>query len=479
MKPRALLILLILVLGLGAFIYFYERELPSTGERQEQGKKVLSLASEEVEAVELRGEGRQVRFERIPRPPAKETAAAEGGPASTTAGWSMTVDGKSRRADASAVDDLVRRLTDLRKERTFDSYDPQQSGLATPRYEATLFAGGKSFPIAFGASLPLGDGLLIGHGGKAYQVTAPADFLALIGRQPGEWRDKRLFHDGRGQIRQVTLRAGEGVSTVLARRGENETFWLETLPADLADRDLVSGLLTDISSLEASSFVADGTPFPSSTRGIDVQVDGREQPWRIELGAARDGQAIALVDGQLVEIAVGRWEEALARQPSAWRSTFWSPLQVFAIDHAVFTRQGQTTEVHRIDGEWRRGAENQDKIDFAAASDALYPIVEMKAQEVLSRAEAAARGFDLATPRLEIALRTAGAEEKLQVFAAREGLAPATTSNREVVLLLPADKVAALEEKVETLRTAPVQTLPPPSPATASPTPEDEEELEG
>ena len=33
MRPRTLLILLVLVLGLGAFIWFYERELPSSEER--------------------------------------------------------------------------------------------------------------------------------------------------------------------------------------------------------------------------------------------------------------------------------------------------------------------------------------------------------------------------------------------------------------------------------------------------------------
>ena len=41
MRPRTLLVLLALVVGIGAFVYFYERELPSSDERAERAKRVL------------------------------------------------------------------------------------------------------------------------------------------------------------------------------------------------------------------------------------------------------------------------------------------------------------------------------------------------------------------------------------------------------------------------------------------------------
>ena len=64
MRPRTLLVLAVLVAGLGAFIWFYERNLPSTEERRELQARVLSLEVEEVQAIALEGGGHRVRLER-------------------------------------------------------------------------------------------------------------------------------------------------------------------------------------------------------------------------------------------------------------------------------------------------------------------------------------------------------------------------------------------------------------------------------
>ena len=48
MKPRTLLILLALSLAFFAFIYFFERELPSTAEREVQSKQVLPIDADDV-----------------------------------------------------------------------------------------------------------------------------------------------------------------------------------------------------------------------------------------------------------------------------------------------------------------------------------------------------------------------------------------------------------------------------------------------
>ena len=51
MKPRTLLVMLVLVLGLGAFVWFYERKLPSSEEREENAKKVLTVEKDDIRAV--------------------------------------------------------------------------------------------------------------------------------------------------------------------------------------------------------------------------------------------------------------------------------------------------------------------------------------------------------------------------------------------------------------------------------------------
>ncbi len=121
-----------------------------------------------------------------------------------------------------------------------------------------------------------------------------------------------------------------------------------------------------------------------------------------------------------------------------------------------------TTEVKRIDGEWKRG---EDKIDYSIAST---PFTRWS-RSTLPRSSpgptpppAASR---VASPRLEIELEAEKVKEKLVVYPAQGELAAATVEGRDSVPLLPNDKIAELEAKIATLRTAkPGETAPPAPP---------------
>src|SRR3569832_1158515 len=110
MKPRTLLILLAVVLGLGAFIWFYERKLPSSDERAENAKKVVALKKEDVQEVTLETANGKVVLARTVSPAASEDKKekkdgegdedAQGQPAID---WKL-VQPMASRADAFAVD---------------------------------------------------------------------------------------------------------------------------------------------------------------------------------------------------------------------------------------------------------------------------------------------------------------------------------------------------------------------------------------
>ena len=445
MKPRTLLVLLALSLAFFAFIYFFERELPSTAEREVQSKQVLPLDADDVDALEIAWGGKSMRLEKEKPPKAGEEDGAE--PAAV---WKL-VSPLEARADAGMVSNLVRRLAELQKQRTYDDFDAAETGLASPRATATLRAKGREYSLAFGADLPIGGALFVGDGKKAHQVTGAADLVAELQKNPGDWRDKTLFHGERSTAEKIVL-ADATRKIVLQRQGEGENFNLEEPVKDAADRDLVSGLLSDLTGLQAATFLEPGATFTPSGRSVEVALTSAAEPFRVELGQdLGDGKVAAKVEGQLVALDASRLSPAFDREVNGWRSLAWTGLQVFQVDRALFKTAASTTEVKRIDGEWKRG---DDKIDYAIASDALYPVVEVKAQEILSRADALARGFVLASPRLEIELDAESKKEKLAVYAAHGNLAPATAEGRDSVLLLPNDKLAELESKIEALRTA-------------------------
>src|SRR3954453_1088393 len=131
MKPRTLLILLVLVLGLGAFIWFYERKLPSSEERETLGKKVFALEKGDVTAVAIDAPKGSVRLEGAPAPkPAKDKKKKKGGTPEPPADWRPTKP-LAARADAFAVDRLLDAVTSLSKTRTLDEVDPKAVGGGT------------------------------------------------------------------------------------------------------------------------------------------------------------------------------------------------------------------------------------------------------------------------------------------------------------------------------------------------------------
>src|SRR5690242_12447675 len=116
MKPRTLLVLLVLVLGLGAFIWLYERKLPSSEERETLGKKVFALEKGDVTAVAIDAPKGSVRLERAPAPkPAaqdKDKKDKKEETAEPAADWRL-VKPLAARADAFAVDRLLDAVTSL------------------------------------------------------------------------------------------------------------------------------------------------------------------------------------------------------------------------------------------------------------------------------------------------------------------------------------------------------------------------------
>src|ERR1700730_14311682 len=70
MRPRALLVFLSLVVVLGAFIWFYERKLPSSDERANLTKKVLPVKKDDIRGVTLESAAGRVVLVRTEAPQA-------------------------------------------------------------------------------------------------------------------------------------------------------------------------------------------------------------------------------------------------------------------------------------------------------------------------------------------------------------------------------------------------------------------------
>ncbi|HLF55950.1 MAG TPA: hypothetical protein VI942_03800, partial [Thermoanaerobaculia bacterium] len=128
MKLRTLAILALVVVALGAFIYFYERELPGSEKRRTLEKRAFGLEADEVVALELEWGGGAVRLERDPKP---EKSAEPGGFAPPRE-WRVTAP-FGARADRQLADQLAGDLAGLEIVRKLGEVPRANVGLAPAR----------------------------------------------------------------------------------------------------------------------------------------------------------------------------------------------------------------------------------------------------------------------------------------------------------------------------------------------------------
>jgi hypothetical protein len=472
MKPRTLLILFVLVLGLGAFVWFYERKLPSSEERTSLGKKVLTFDKADVMAIAIDSPKGKIRLERTAGKtgvPAPAASGKPGEPAPTAAPaveWRMTQP-LTTRADSFAVDRLLDGIAGLEKTRTLDDIDPKAVGLDKPRAVVRLTMKKGETVLKLGAEVPPGGSLIAGVGGRKGAYVVGDAILSEVDKMPGDWRDRLIFHGNRDAVQRIVLNGAPGGPVTLAKRPDG--FWIVSPIVDRADHDLVDGLLSDLTGLTADRFL-DGSRPPSALgleppRGsVEVALAG-SPPVRIDLGTAVTGAATpeGQPSGEVSYARVGdtsfevrtRLGESARRVPADWRALQLSAFEVHQVESATLNDGGPPMALTRAGTDWKRG---DTLISYLPVSDLLFAVTSGRADRVLTPAEAQNLHAGTAKPLLTVDLRTkdAGNETVTLYPTIPEGV-PARVSGRDAILLLPKDTLAQVQAKVKAVREAKVE----------------------
>jgi len=463
MKPRTLLILLLLVAGLGSFIAFYERKMPSSEERESRAKKIFSFGPGDVRSLAIERQGAPLAFERVEKPAKAAETSDEPAPAAesiTAADWSWRiVHPITARADAASVGRLVDSLAGLERSGTIDDVDRQATGLDKPEAKIRLKTADGTTVLEIGAKVPVGGERIVRIEGKSEAYAVPDAFWNDLLREPGSWRDKQIFSGDREAIERITIRPsaiagapGAPVSSevVLARHADG--FWLERPIADRADRDLVEALLSDLTGLAADRFVESpavpaemGLAPPKGT--IEVASKGQRQAFQLDLGgnvgAAAEGEApatYARAGGQLFTTK-SRVAEALMRGEQDWRSHAVSSIEVYQVDSIHVEGDQGSLDVKRSGSDWQRGKET---ISYTPVSDLLYAISELRAEKLVD-------GLPNAFGKSSLTITLAGAEGRKEILHFYPDNV-VRAEGRLVSLELAPGKLAEIEAKVAEVR---------------------------
>jgi hypothetical protein len=273
MSSRKLLVLTAVVAALFAFIYFFERKIPTTSERAEKGELYWDLPETRVERIVLEHGGDTVEL----------VKAGES--------WRLARP-DAYPADTSAASDLSGELADLKKPagESPEEAKPEDYGLAEPRAKVTFVwtepgapAKKLSRSLEFGLDIPGTDLTAARVAGGPEILFVPASLAAAVRKGADDFRSREVFGGSSGDVMVMEVARGRG-RLVLARKGG--IWWIEEPVADLADRDAADRLAGDLSALRVTEFL------PKSQAG-DLAALGLAPPsFRVTLTDARGVKSV-------------------------------------------------------------------------------------------------------------------------------------------------------------------------------------------
>lgn len=371
MRSRSLMILAALVVAVGAFIFFVERHAPTTEERLERAGRVFpDLDPETVVEVDLFSEHGPVRLVRYGDD------------------WRL-VEPLDYPADAAAVRGLIDAVAGLDAERelSLDDVGLEAYGLDEPQLDLALVdSDGHRFGFAVGAETPLEANRAIHLDGTDDIVICSGGFVASLDRDVDGWRSRDVVEIFENDLAGVEITSAED-RIVVARR--DQRWWLSEPVADLADRDQMQSLVSELNGLRVSEFLPpDAAPAELGLEPPEYTVTltptGDDPAVTLELSApADDGSGIeSLVcrrDGTDLFRIPASIRTRLAKAPVLWRSAKVWPFPTWDVTGLEIAAGDELVELQQEAGLWQ--SDDGAEVDAAAVRRRLTALADLEARE--------------------------------------------------------------------------------------------------
>ena len=241
MSPRKLVVLTAVVAVLFGFIFFWERKMPSTADRQRKGELYWDLPEDRFTQLTVTREGETLEFQR------------------PVGGIWKIVKPAPYPADPFAVNGLANELADLKRVGSdAGEAKPEAFGLEKPVATATFAwtdsdgSEKKTRTLEFGSAVPGTDMTAARVAGQTRVLFVPSSVLTAVRKSADDYRSKELFEGPASAVTRLEISRGQG-SLVLARR--EGLWWISSPIADLADASAADRLVGELVALRAHDFI--------------------------------------------------------------------------------------------------------------------------------------------------------------------------------------------------------------------------------
>jgi len=264
MNFKTTLILLVLLAAAGGYIAwdrYRNADSPENATAKANPGRLFDLAdAADVTSLSIRGADSEIVLNAVPEPEKKETKPdspfAELKP---TKQWRMVKPVESA-ANSAEVNTLVEELVRLESKA---KVDPAGKGLDKPKYNVEMAAkGGKILKFAVGDRSPIGE-LYLRVEGKPKADVVAASIYDRLTKPANDLRDTKLVTAKSTDINELKIET-EGQTLLLQKKGND---WQLAEPRQFpADSTAINDLLTTLTSLRATDWIAKDSPDVSKAR---------------------------------------------------------------------------------------------------------------------------------------------------------------------------------------------------------------------
>ncbi len=383
MNPRTTAILALLVAALGAFVYFYEiRGGEERAEAEAESKRLFpGLEAPSIESVTLRtSDDQTARVERLP-----------------DGGWRIR-EPRDFPADGPAVEGLVSALAQLTSESVFEEPAPLEDYGLGDDPVVRFRVGELERVVRLGDKTPVGGNTYVATAEDVPVYAVPTYRTSALVKRFEELQDKRIAKFDPSAVRGVeaTWRGG-GVK--LARESEDADWRLVAPVEGDADAETVDDLLSTLSFLRASGFLADppgdaelGLESPEFQAVLELAAaaeDAEPRRLAIAVGSSLDGENRAVRGAEETlrySIAADRLDD-LPRRVGAYRFKELARFdvgdarRVELVFHDAKAAQSSLVTAEKGDAGWEASPEPMDPAKVASL---VARLARLRAEDVMA-----------------------------------------------------------------------------------------------
>jgi hypothetical protein len=251
---RSLLVLLVIALGLGAYIYFVERERDPAADTAKENAFTGVTPSDITELTIRSASGETTTLRR------------------SGDNWTVASPVEAP-ADSATVESILSSLSTLTIDRVVDDAPAalDQYGLDTPRVDVSFATADGTHRLLLGNTTPTSSGVYARIDDNPRLVLIASYLESTFDRTTFDLRDRRVLDVARDTVERISIAPRSGPAIELRRDGVN---WRLSAPIEArADFSPADGLLSRLTTAQMRSIVKEGdVPTPAELRswGLDT-----------------------------------------------------------------------------------------------------------------------------------------------------------------------------------------------------------------